>query len=82
MTRRIAIYLFPDVEVLDFAGPYEVFTTASRMFGRRRPSAEPPFEATARQMDVDCARMPEPVQAADLITSVSEGRPCHSSLPA
>jgi transcriptional regulator GlxA family with amidase domain len=43
MSRRIAIYLFPDVEVLDFAGPYEVFTTASRMFARRRPGAEPPF---------------------------------------
>jgi transcriptional regulator GlxA family with amidase domain len=28
---NIGIYVYDDVEVLDFAGPYEVFTTASRM---------------------------------------------------
>jgi transcriptional regulator GlxA family with amidase domain len=28
---NIGIYVFDDVEVLDFAGPYEVFTTAARM---------------------------------------------------
>jgi transcriptional regulator GlxA family with amidase domain len=39
----VAIYVFPDIEVLDFAGPYEVFTTASRVFKRRNPSADPPF---------------------------------------
>jgi transcriptional regulator GlxA family with amidase domain len=39
----VAIYVFPEVEVLDFAGPYEVFTTASRVFSRRNPSADPPF---------------------------------------
>jgi transcriptional regulator GlxA family with amidase domain len=31
MTMNVGIYLFPEVEVLDFAGPYEVFTTASRV---------------------------------------------------
>ena len=43
MTITVAIYLFPDVEVLDFAGPYEVFTTASRIFKRRSPGSDEPF---------------------------------------
>jgi transcriptional regulator GlxA family with amidase domain len=43
MTHAIAIYLFPDVEVLDFAGPYEVFTTAARVQARRLPGTEPLF---------------------------------------
>jgi transcriptional regulator GlxA family with amidase domain len=38
MTTSVGIYVFPDVEVLDFAGPYEVFTTASRMFRRSHPA--------------------------------------------
>lgn len=29
MTRNVAILLFPEVEVLDFAGPYEVFAATS-----------------------------------------------------
>ncbi|MDO6384806.1 MULTISPECIES: DJ-1/PfpI family protein [unclassified Uliginosibacterium] len=43
MTLAVAIYLFPDAEVLDFAGPYEVFTTASRVHKRRVPEAEELF---------------------------------------
>ena len=43
MTMSIAIYLFPDAEVLDFAGPYEVFTTASRVFRREYLSRVEPF---------------------------------------
>jgi len=43
MTTAVAIYLFPDAEVLDFAGPYEVFTTASRVFRRERPRLPEPF---------------------------------------
>lgn len=31
MTRTVGIYIFDHVEVLDFAGPYEVFTCASRV---------------------------------------------------
>lgn len=31
MTTNVGIFLFPEVEVLDFAGPYEVFTTAARV---------------------------------------------------
>jgi transcriptional regulator GlxA family with amidase domain len=43
MTIAIAIYLFPNAEVLDFAGPYEVFTTASRVFQRNNPAQPLPF---------------------------------------
>ncbi|MEQ1841311.1 MAG: DJ-1/PfpI family protein [Verrucomicrobiales bacterium] len=43
MTASVAIYLYPEVEVLDFAGPYEVFTTASRVFKRLNPAAPAPF---------------------------------------
>lgn len=39
----IAIYLFDQVEVLDFAGPYEVFTTAVRVARRLDGAAPPPF---------------------------------------
>ncbi len=44
MPLKIAIFVFPEVEVLDFAGPYEVFTTASRVFGRQTPGQPAPFE--------------------------------------
>lgn len=44
MTAAIGIYLFPDVEVLDFAAPFEVFTTASRVSRRRGLFAERPFQ--------------------------------------
>jgi transcriptional regulator GlxA family with amidase domain len=43
MTIAIAIYLFDDVEALDFAGPYEVFTAAGRVLRRRDPAAGEPF---------------------------------------
>ncbi len=44
MTRRVGLYLFPSVEVLDFAGPYEVFTAASRVYSREHPDGVVPFE--------------------------------------
>jgi len=44
VTRRVDILLFPQVEVLDFAGPYEVFTTANRMAARLVPGSVPPFK--------------------------------------
>ena len=44
MTVKVGIFVFPDVEVLDFAGPYEVFTTAARVSLRRNPAAGRPFE--------------------------------------
>ncbi|HEY9737461.1 MAG TPA: DJ-1/PfpI family protein [Trichocoleus sp.] len=43
MTTAVGIYVFPNVEVLDFAGPYEVFTTASRVFKRTNSSLLEPF---------------------------------------
>ncbi len=44
MTRTVAIYLFDEIEVLDLGGPFEVFSTASRMKGRLSPGAAKPFE--------------------------------------
>lgn len=43
MTRNVGIYLFPEVEALDFAGPYEVFTTASRVSRRLDSHLSEPF---------------------------------------
>ncbi len=57
MTHGIAILIFNNVEVLDFAGPYEVFTTASRVHGRANPGTAPLFQ-------VQCvAKSAEPIQA-------------------
>jgi transcriptional regulator GlxA family with amidase domain len=58
MTVRVAIYVFPDVEVLDFAGPFEVFTTASRVHARRSPGDPEPFAVftVARSRDAVRAR--------------------------
>ena len=39
MTRTIGIFVFDDVELLDLAGPYEVFTCASRVHTRLNPGA-------------------------------------------
>lgn len=57
MTLAVAIYLFDNVEVLDFAGPYEVFTTASRVYLRRHPAQESPFKVFT------VAKTQAPVQA-------------------
>ncbi len=46
MTIRVGIFVFPEVEVLDFAGPYEVFTTATRVARRLDPAAADPFAET------------------------------------
>jgi transcriptional regulator GlxA family with amidase domain len=59
MTRplQVGILAFDEVEALDLAGPYEVFTTATRMHQRSRPDAPALFE-------VSCvARTLEPVRA-------------------
>lgn len=57
MGTTVAIYLFADVEVLDFAGPYEVFTTASRVARKQTPSTPDPFTVFT------VARNPKPVRA-------------------
>lgn len=33
MRRRVALLVYPEVEVLDFAGPFEVFSVASQLHG-------------------------------------------------
>jgi transcriptional regulator GlxA family with amidase domain len=43
MTWTVGIYLFDAVEILDFAGPFEVFSTAARVHGRRDPPRPPVF---------------------------------------
>jgi transcriptional regulator GlxA family with amidase domain len=57
-TRNVAIYVFDQVEVLDFAGPFEVFSTASRVYSRLHPKAGKPFDVftIAAQMGVVTAR--------------------------
>ena len=41
---NVGIYVYNEVEVLDFAGPYEVFTTAARVKARQEPNAEKLFD--------------------------------------
>lgn len=56
-TLDIAILVFDEVEALDLGGPYEVFTTATRMQQRLQPGAPDPFR-------VQCvARTTAPVRA-------------------
>jgi transcriptional regulator GlxA family with amidase domain len=43
VTVQVGIYVYDEVEVLDFAGPYEVFSTASRVRHRALPEAVAPF---------------------------------------
>ncbi len=43
-TLQVAILVFNEVEVLDFAGPFEVFSVASRVALRDGDAARPPFE--------------------------------------
>ena len=44
MTRTIGIFVFDDVELLDLAGPYEVFTCASRVHAGNNPNAKMLFK--------------------------------------
>lgn len=53
----VGIYLYDEVEVLDFAGPFEVFSTATRIHGRAHPGSQPPFEVFT------VAATPAPVRA-------------------
>jgi transcriptional regulator GlxA family with amidase domain len=51
VTLTIGIYLFDEVEVLDFAGPFQVFTTASRVYSRLHPDAPAPFKVMTVALD-------------------------------
>jgi len=57
MSLHISILVFDAVEALDFAGPYEVFTTASRVHARSHPGAPALFEVACVARDL------QPVQA-------------------
>ena len=64
----IALLAFDDMEALDFAGPFEVFTTASRVFAKMlasRNEADFLYSTSTRPIfDVKCvARTLEPVRA-------------------
>lgn len=50
-TVRLLLLMFDQVELLDFAGPYEVFTTANRMAARRNAAAPPPFTLVTASRD-------------------------------
>jgi transcriptional regulator GlxA family with amidase domain len=68
MTLTVAIFLYPNVEVLDFAGPYEVFTTASRLHARHHPKDDPLFDVfTVAQSEWVRARAGLQVKADHLI---------------
>lgn len=66
MTETVAIFVFPQVEVLDFAGPFEVFSTAARVAAREAPDAPPP----CRVFTVSAA--PGPVVARGGLTIQSD----------
>jgi transcriptional regulator GlxA family with amidase domain len=51
MTAQLLLLMFDEVELLDFAGPYEVFTTANRMAARRARDAPPPFALVTASLD-------------------------------
>jgi len=59
MTLRVRILAYDGVEALDFAGPFEVFTTASRVSQRINPGTPAPFEVAS----VARANGGHPVQA-------------------
>jgi transcriptional regulator GlxA family with amidase domain len=52
----IGILLFDQIEALDFAGPYEVFTTASRVHKRQQPTAVDPFKVFSVAATIDAVR--------------------------
>jgi len=56
---RVLILAYDGVEALDFAGPFEVFTTASRVSQRMQPGTAAPFDVAS----VALAPSGQPVQA-------------------
>jgi transcriptional regulator GlxA family with amidase domain len=52
----IGIYVYDEVEALDFAGPYEVFTTATRMHQRDNGGKEPLFTVFTIGRTLDAVR--------------------------
>ena len=58
MTINVGIYIYNEVEVLDFSGPFEVFSTASRVKARLDPSLNELFNVftIAEKTNTICAR--------------------------
>jgi len=44
MQINVGIYIYNEAEVLDFSGPFEVFTTAARVRSRQQPNSPKLFE--------------------------------------
>lgn len=59
MPFTVGIFLFDDVEVLDFAGPYEVFTIDMSLHLVQRLAGHALALATARQMDFEWTSEPQ-----------------------
>ncbi|WP_316979796.1 DJ-1/PfpI family protein [Shumkonia mesophila] len=55
--RTVGIYVYDEVEVLDFAGPFEVFSVAARLALRTAPTEPPPFSV------VTISRTGQPIAA-------------------
>lgn len=49
----VGIYLFDEIEVLDFSGPFEVFTTSSRVKSRLEPGSQEPFQVITLAKTLD-----------------------------
>jgi transcriptional regulator GlxA family with amidase domain len=56
MTISVGIFVFDEIEVLDFAGPYEVFTTATRVSSRADGSRPVPFNVFTIAKDKNTIR--------------------------
>lgn len=71
MTVSVGLYIYDEIEVLDFAGPYEVLTTASRVFRRSNASDPVPFSVftMAREKNTIRTRPGLIVQADYLISN-------------
>lgn len=65
-TLGVRIMLFPEVEILDFAGPYEVFSVASRVARRDGLLRHAPFEVQT------IATSTAPVRARHGLTVIPE----------
>jgi transcriptional regulator GlxA family with amidase domain len=56
MTFMVGIYIYDEVEVMDFAGPFQVFTTATRVYARAHPDNPELFEVMKIAVDSDPIR--------------------------
>ncbi len=64
MIQTIGIYIYDEIEVLDFAGPFEVFSVANRVHARMKPGDAPLFNVIriAERMQPVSARGNLPLQ--------------------